>query len=835
MGDKGTEGAVGAARQTATGRQNAIADRGSTAIVAVYENATLHPVDPATILQAKQLLSTLPVDSIPGISPLPAGSRMPLSHNPLFVGRTTALRTLASLLKDSEAANGSLVPTVAVTGLGGMGKTQVACEFVYRYGHYFAGGVFWLSFANEQVIPSEIAVCHTALGQELPLDIASLPLNEQLLLVLGAWQNELPRLLIFDNCEEDSILARWRPPTGGCRVLLTSRRAHWAPELGVQTLSLEGLQRQESITLLRQYRPDLLSTEGDAIADELGDLPLAIHLTGSFLHRYRNTQTGTAATYLSQLRQYAPLQHISLQGKGTTFSATNHEQNIERTFALSYDRLDTSDATDAEAIHILTRAACFAPGQPIPRFLLFACVQQKEVTLEDEMTFEDALERLTSLGLLENLEDRMLRLHRLLVAFTRMHLGKTGQEARDAVERALLNTTNQLNEENDLVSLLPLQPHLYAVTDAAKLRLDEQAAALCKALGTYLMKLGNYRQAYPYLQRALDIRENILGPEHPDTALSLHDLADLYFDQRDYEHAYSYLDRTIAIQRKALNAEHPDLAWSLHDLGVLYTTSGKYEQAESFFQQALSIYEKIYGPEHPKTAWILDDLAGSYTSQGLFDQARPLYDKVLAIRQKSLGPEHPDMAWILNDLANLYAYQKQYDQARPLYEQALTIRQKVLGPEHPDTATVLYNLAYFYADQGLYDEARPLYEQALAIRQKVLGPEHPDTAAVLNDLATLYANQAQYDQARPLYEQALAIRQKSLGPEHLDTAMTLNDLANLYFNQAQYDEARSFYEQALAIFKKVLGPEHPSTAIVLNNLAGLNDSQKQQEQSQTSS
>lgn len=775
----GEQSAQYPARQSATGSFNAIADRGGTAIVANYENATLRPVEFATILKAKQLLATLPVENIPGISPLPAGSRMPLLHNSLFVGRSDALRKLASLLKGDEAESSSLVPTVAISGLGGMGKTQLACEFVYRYGHFFAGGVFWLSFANAQVIPSEIAVCHAALGQELPLDIASLPLNEQLLLVMGAWQNELPRLLIFDNCEEESFLARWRPPTGGCRILLTSRRADWAPELGVQTLSLEELKRQESITLLQSYRPGLLPHEADAIADELGDLPLAIHLAGSFLQKYRYTKSVTAASYLAQLRGHIPLRHVSFKGTGAPFSATNHEQNIERTFALSYDQLNTSEPIDAEAMQILARAACFAPGQPIPRSLLFASVQQQASTLEDEMTFEDALQRLTSLGLLEDLENQMLRLHRLLVAFTRMHLGATGQQVRSAVEQALLNAISQPLEESDFAALLPLQPHLYAVTDAAKQREDEQAAALCKASGAYIMKLGNYKQAGPYLQRALDIREHILGPEHPDTALSLHDMAELYFYQGDYVHAYLYLERTIAIQEKALNAEHPDLAWSRHDLGVLYATSGEYERAQPLFQQARLSYEKIYGLEHPKTAWVLNNLASAYANQGLYDEARPLYEKVLAIRQKTLGPDHPDTAWILTGLAN------------------------------------------FYASQGLYDVAKPLYEQALAIDKKALGSEHPDTAAVLNNLANCYTYLEQYDEARSLYEQALAIRQKVLGPDHPDTALTHNDLANFYAYQEQYDEARSHYEQALAIIEKVLGPEHPNAITVRNNLASL--------------
>src|ERR1700674_4556963 len=104
------------------------------------------------------------------------------------------------------------------------------------------------------------------LDRSCPLNIESLRLNEQVLLVLGAWQNALPRLLVFDNCEEESLLTHWRPTTGGSRILLTSRRSRWTSTLGVQTHALWGLPREESIALLLQYRPDLSHEDGDTLA-----------------------------------------------------------------------------------------------------------------------------------------------------------------------------------------------------------------------------------------------------------------------------------------------------------------------------------------------------------------------------------------------------------------------------------------------------------------------------------------------------------------------------------------------------------------------------------------
>jgi len=175
-----------------------------------YENVAPRPVEQAFIAAAIQKFSTLPLDRPPVADTLPPASRLPaFARNSSFVGRERELAQMANILKARDLAK------VAITGLGGVGKSQLASEFVYRYGQYFAGGVFWLSFANADAVPAEVAMCTTALAQELRLDVRTQPVDEQVLLVLSCWQNSLPRLLVFDNCEEERLLARWRPTMGG--------------------------------------------------------------------------------------------------------------------------------------------------------------------------------------------------------------------------------------------------------------------------------------------------------------------------------------------------------------------------------------------------------------------------------------------------------------------------------------------------------------------------------------------------------------------------------------------------------------------------------------------
>jgi len=382
--------------QTAKGSYNAQAREGSTAVVNIFHAAPALEIDEDALAEAEALLDGLPVDGIPAPAGLPQCSQMPLRRNPLFVGREADLRVLAATLQAGGTAAVGQVP--AVTGLGGLGKSQLASEFVYRYGQFFAGGVFWLSFADPEAIASEIATCGGPRYLNLHRGYDGLPVADQVGLVASAWHSDLPRLLVFDNCEDEELLEAWLPRGGGCRVIVTSRRSDWSAGLGVVAVPLGLLDRPDSIALLRKHRPDLEEDNADldAIAGELGDLPLALHLAGSFLTRYRHADFGDPARYLEALRSPDLLEHASLKIGGR--SPTQHEQNVANTFALSYERLDGTDPPDQLALAVLTRAACFAPGEPIPRALLISSLALAEGDSEASMRAEDALRRLGELG-----------------------------------------------------------------------------------------------------------------------------------------------------------------------------------------------------------------------------------------------------------------------------------------------------------------------------------------------------------------------------------------------------------------------------------------------------
>src|SRR5262249_13021914 len=157
----------------------------------------------APFAEAQALLASMPTDALPDRGPLPAGSRMPLASNPLFVGRGDELIQIARALKGGITTV-ALGQVVASTGLGGLGKTQLVVELVHRYGRFFAGGVIWLSFGSADEIPLQVADCA---GSHLE----GRTLEQRVQGVMDAWHSAVPRLLVFDNCEEETLLDAWRP------------------------------------------------------------------------------------------------------------------------------------------------------------------------------------------------------------------------------------------------------------------------------------------------------------------------------------------------------------------------------------------------------------------------------------------------------------------------------------------------------------------------------------------------------------------------------------------------------------------------------------------------
>lgn len=336
-----------------------------------------------------------------------------------------------------------------------------------------------------------------------------------------------------------------------------------------------------------------------------------------------------------------------------------------------------------------------------------------------------------------------------------------------------------------------------------------------------LRQKGKYSDALAPAERALAIRERVLGAEHPAVADLLNQVASLLDDKQDYAKAEAPNLRALAIREKALGPDHPDVARSLYNLAWLAKVKQDFAKAESLYRRALDIQERALGPDHSEVASTLNDLALLYGETGRLDESIRVNERVLAIREKALGPDDDGVAKTLNNVAMVYQNKGDYAQAETLLRRALRIWEQRLGPDHPEVAYAINGLANTLYNNGDYAAAEPLYLRAIAIREKTLGPDHTDLAMTLDDLAALYRQKGDYVRAEPLILRDLAIREKRLGPNHWLVSLTLINLATTYELQDEHTKAEPLYRRALTIQETSLGPTHVRVGVTLNRLGQL--------------
>jgi len=746
---------------------------------------------------------------------LPAIWNVPHHRNPNFTGRSQLLADLRLALTAEKTA--ALTQTQAVHGLGGVGKTQLALEYAYRYAADYRL-VWWLRTEEPTTLAADYADLATA------LDLPEKEAQEQSAIIKAVrhWlDHHTGWLLIFDNASQAQDLLPYLPqaPTG--HVIITSRHPHWK---GVANpLRVPVWPREESVAFLMRrtgaQSEAMAVAEAAAVAEELGDLPLALEQASAYVEA-----TGISwADYLDLFRQYR--QDLLKEHQPLAYDAT-----VATTWEISLQKVK---AEAPAAVDLLKLCAFLAPDE-IPRRLLIEgrkhLPEALAQTLAQPLVMNKAIASLVRYSLIEATNET-LSLHRLVQAVTRDRL--TEDEQKVWAQAAFQTVVRAWPSGNFDVRSWPecsrLLPHSYAVVEhVEKLKIEStDLAALLNRMGFYLHDRAFYSAAEPLYRRALEIRETQLGPDHPDTATSLNNLAGLLETQGQYATAEPLYRRALEIKEKLLGRDHPQVATGLNNLAGLLHAQGQYAAAELLHRRALEIDEKAYGPNHPDVAIDLNNLAESLRAQGQYAPAEPLYRRALEIKEKLLGRDHPQVATSLNSLALLLKSQGKYVEAEPLYRRSLKIREQQLGSDHPDVSQSLNNLATLLREQGKILETEPLYRRALRILEKQLGPDHPDTGVSYGNLAGVLEDQGKYAEAEPLRRKALKIHEKQFGADHPYIATGLDNLAWLLKTQGKYAEAEPLFRRALEIKEKLLGRDHPQVATSLNSLALLLEAQGQ--------
>ncbi|WP_164002393.1 CHAT domain-containing tetratricopeptide repeat protein [Pyxidicoccus caerfyrddinensis] len=409
----------------------------------------------------------------------------------------------------------------------------------------------------------------------------------------------------------------------------------------------------------------------------------------------------------------------------------------------------------------------------------------------------------------------------LLCCSSGVAFGEEPADSRLGEAQAASDEASAFWEEGRYAEALERGERALALREAVLGRVHPDVAGGLDWLAAHHLLQGNAARAEPLLLRALAIRESVLGEHHPDVAQTLNTLATLYGAQRLFARAEPLVTRALAIREASFGRSHPLVAESLRELAALYFAQELHGRAEPLLQRALKIREATLGRHHPEVAQTLYDLARLYLQQGLYGRAEPLYSRALAIREAALGKSHPLVAESLSGLASIYMIRGLYSRAAPLDARAMAVSEAALGKNPPDVAGSLTRLANLYGEQGLYARAEPLLIRALALREAALGKSHPLVAESLSDLASTYQGQGLFHRAEPLLRRALAIQEVSLGGNHPYVAWGLAELGHLYLAQGLYGQAKPLYERVLSIAEVTFGKDHFYVAWVLGRLGNL--------------
>ena len=744
---------------------------------------------------------------------------VPYRRNPFFTGREEILDHLYTVLRSSKTA--ALTQPQAISGLGGIGKTQIAVEYAYRYSDHYQA-IFWINASTRDAISADFVLISSLLDlseqHEQDEDIVVRAVKHW----LGTHHNWL---LILDNVENLEMVVDFLPKRISGDVLITTR----LQALGAiaQSIEVETMGQDEGVTfLLRRIKViapgaslNQASAENQEQASQiflaLDGLPLALDQAGAYIEE---TRCGPS----QYLKLYGTRRKDLLLRRGQ--SLLDHPDSVVATWSLSFQQVKQESLAVADFLYLLA----FLDPEVIPEEIFsLGAVELGPVlgpVASDPLQLNAIIELLLRYSLIRRTpEVNALSIHRLVQAVLKDGMDKETQRlwaerTIQAVNRAFpdveLRTWDLCQRCLPHVQVCAIYVEEYALSIPEAARLFNEAAS-------YLVAHAKYSQAEILLRKALWIRQNMSEINYSDTARTLNDLGEVYLNQGKYEEAERFLQEALALRQQVLGREHADVAQTLHNLANLYRTQGTYIKAEPLYLQALHIREAALGMDSPLVAQSYYGLAKLYNSQEKYQEAENLCKQALQIQELHLGKIHPMIASTLSMLAKIYQGQRKLEKAKEINMQALSIRESTSGKDHPQVATIVNSLVEIYHSEGKYREAEPLISRSLRIHEQTLGSQHPFMAYSLSNLAENFFLREDYFQAELYYKKALAIRKQQLGVTHPHTASTYFALAKLYFVLGQYEEAESYYRIALSIREGVFGCNHSIVAYTLEPYVAL--------------
>ncbi|CAG8041804.1 unnamed protein product [Penicillium salamii] len=787
--------------------------------------------------------------SAPETPPSPL-STVPFTRDPDFVHRETLLDQIYS--KNSVAGS-----RIALIGLGGVGKSQLAIEYSYQVrSKSLATWVFWVHASNETRFEQsfrDIADQVKIPGrQDAQVNIFQLVENWLRDEKIGNW------VCILDNIDDDQLLcslpvAGKRDPMSGSTNALTKPLLEYVPRSRNGSIIITSRNREVALKMvphsdLIEVKPmeqseaqELLqrkldqpgeSQESRQLVNALESMPLAIVQAASYI-RNRAPRSSVSQYLKGFLGSDREATKLLKKEAGHLYRDWEAKNSILVTWQISFDYIRQTKPSAAQLLSLMS----FFDRQGIPENLIrhqpkanytsssvLPSDSSDEETSESDSgpDFEDDIATLREYSFISVIENSSLfTMHRLVQLTTRAWLkshGKIDQWKGEFI--SILCDKFPTGEYENWERCRPLFPHVKSASSQQPASHESSlkwATLLCRG-AWYASQIGNIADAREMAFQSRNHRMISLGDEHEETIDSTSMLAMAYWLGGQWKKAEQLLVQVVKTRTKIFGEDDPNTLAAMANLAAAYGTRGLWEDAEKLQVQVMNTSKTKLGADHPETLSSMTNLASTYSNQGRWREAERLGIQAMEARKTKLGQGHPDMLMSMANLAATYGNQGRWEEAEELQMHVVKTSKKKLGEDHPSTLSNMINLASTYRSQGRWEEAEKLGFQVMETRKMKLGDDHPDTISSMANLAFTYLDQGRWEEAEELQVHAMKTNKTKLGDDHPDTLSGMTNLVSIYRSQGRWEEAEKLQLYVMKTSMTKLGQDHPSTLSSMANL-----------------
>ncbi|MET8183135.1 FxSxx-COOH system tetratricopeptide repeat protein [Streptomyces sp. NPDC005336] len=778
------------------------------------------------------------------------GNVPPRNNN--FTGRQALLDTLHERLSSEGTA--AVLPE-ALHGLGGVGKSQIALEYVHQHASDY-DAVWWIPAER----PEQIRQALVQLADRLGLQ-AGMESNVAVPSVLDALRTGRPCrnwLLIFDNAEELETVRPFFPAGGPGRILVTSRNAQWSR--AARTVEVDVFEREESIELLRRRGPELPHDQADRVAEALGDLPLALEQAAAWL-----TETGMPVDeYLHVFedeRADVSTRRAELLAQGVP---VDYPEPVAAAWNMSLRRLAEHHPG---ALQLLQVCSFFAP-EPISR-RLFSGVRGVSLSpelsevLQDPIKLGHAIREINRYALIKiNHRNNTIEMHRLVQAVLIGQMSPQQQADMRHSAHVLLayGDPNDVTPANwpryaDLLShvrasralecddkwvrqmvrnlisfLFVWGDHQGArefggqVVEKWRESLGEdslETLSASRTLGHALNVLGNYEEARQLNARTLELLRHHpqAGENHEDTIATMGAVANSARLRGDYAGSVE-LERdrwTRAV--RVFGDEDPYTLGAAIDYGLALRAVGEFARAQEIHQAARDTSAVVLGEDSLTTIALSTHLSSDIRGNGHYISACAMQEDTVTRARRNVPQNAPVFVTAIRALAVARRKAGDHEGAIDLTRQVLDrYRLRYLEP-NLDITTAEMNFSMDLRQNADLAAARELGQKSLDDLRTILGARHPYTSGAATNLAVTLRLLGETEAALALNKETLPVFVDTLGEDHPSTLSCAINLASDLYTLADYEEASRLDTKSLAACREKLGEDHPTTLACAVNLS----------------